>query len=410
MSDTPVPQGSPPHTPTGARMDPSSSFRARTVFAAACTGMLFFGMTTVSLGTINAYLASKFSLDEIAVGSLAALLPLGILCGSVIFGPVVDRYGYRFPLSVSSLFLLAGFEMIAFADSFAPVQAAFFLLGFGGGVINGGTSALVADTSEGSTGAALSLLGVFFGIGALGLPALTGFALTRISYETIISLLGLSVLLPVTVFLSVALPSPKQPMGFPLKEGGAMLKHPTLLLLAGTLFFQSGLEGMTSSWSTMYLQKIVDLPVEISLFGLTAYAASLTAARGVLGWLLKRFSPATVAVSCMAVAIAGGVLLMYSDGPTVSFCALALIGIGFAPVFPVVLGYVAELFPTLSGTAFGIALVVALIGSTILNYLLGILTESSGLSMYPIAHLVCVAALIFLFVVAIRTHPRRSQV
>ena len=79
-------------------------------------------------------------------------------------------------------------------------------------------------------------------------------------------------------------------------------------------------------------------------------------------------------------------------------------------VVPVVLGYVAELFQTLSGTAFGIALVVALIGSTILNYLLGILTESSGLSMYPIAHLVCVAALIFLFVVAIRTHPRRSQV
>lgn len=410
MSNAPVPQHHSPTIPADTQVNLSSSFRTRAVFAAACTGMLLFGMTTVSLGTINAYLAAKFSLNEMAVGSLAALLPLGILFGSVLFGPVVDRFGYRIPLILSAFCILVGFEIIAFTGSFAPVQVAFFLLGFGGGVINGGTSALVADISTGSRGAALSLLGVFFGVGALGLPALTGLVLNSISYETIIFLLGCFVLLPITVFALVGLPSPKQPMGFPLKEGRAMLKHRTLLLLSGALFFQSGLEGMTSSWSTMYLQKIVGLPVGLSLFGLTAFAASLTAARVVLGWLLRRVRPATVAISCMAIAFTGGILLHLATGPVVSFLALALIGIGFAPVFPVVLGYVAEMFPALSGTAFGIALVVALIGSTVLNYLLGILTESGGLSMYPVVYLLSVGALVVLFSLAVRTLPRRSPV
>ena len=49
-----------------------------------------------------------------------------------------------------------------------------FFIGFGGGIINGGTNALVADISAENKGANLSLLGVFFGIGALGMPLLLG--------------------------------------------------------------------------------------------------------------------------------------------------------------------------------------------------------------------------------------------
>ena len=64
-------------------------YNKKVVFGAACVGMLLFGMVMLSLGTINTFLTDKFSLDTITVGSLAALLPLGILIGSLIFGPVV---------------------------------------------------------------------------------------------------------------------------------------------------------------------------------------------------------------------------------------------------------------------------------------------------------------------------------
>jgi FHS family glucose/mannose:H+ symporter-like MFS transporter len=367
------------------------------VFSSACIGMLLFGVSIVSLGTVNAFLAAKFSLTQMAVGSLAALLPFGILTGSVVFGPVVDRYGYRFPLIFSSLFIFAGFEMIAFTLSFAVIQSAFFLVGLGGGVLNGGTNALVADITTEGKGASLSLLGVFFGIGALGMPALTGLLLSMASYETIIASVGIGVVIPVAVFAVITLPAPKQARGFALKNRISLLKHPALLLLSFALFFQSGLEGMANNWGTMYLQYELNMPVEHSLFGLTLLAASLTLARLFLGFLLRRYRPGTITITCIGLTFTGGLVLGLASATWQAMLGFALIGVGFAPVFPVVLGFIGDLFADLSGTAFGVALVIALSGSTILNYSVGALAQSAGIGIYPWIHLGATVALALLF-------------
>jgi FHS family glucose/mannose:H+ symporter-like MFS transporter len=73
------------------------------VFAAACLGMLLFGIVFLSLGSVSNMLAQRFGLDDNAIGTLTALLPLGILVGSAVFGPVVDRFGYRWLLVFAAL-------------------------------------------------------------------------------------------------------------------------------------------------------------------------------------------------------------------------------------------------------------------------------------------------------------------
>ena len=382
----------------------TTAYHRPTVFAAACVGMLLFGVTTVSLGTINAHLSVTFALNQLAVGSLAALLPFGILSGSLVFGPVVDRYGYRFPMIGSALMILAGFETIAFTDRFLLIQLSFFLIGLGGGILNGGTNALVADISAEQKGASLSLLGVFFGIGALGMPGLTGLLLHRAPFEVIISGLGLTVLIPVLVFALIALPPPKQAQGLPFAESLRLLSDPVLLLFGLVLFFQSGLEGMTNNWATAYLQGFVRLPVAHSLMALTAMAASLTIARLALGGLLKSLRPAPVVIGSLAFTFAGILLLAWTTSAAAAAVAMALIGIGFAPVFPVVLAFIAERFAALSGTAFGIALVIALAGNTALNYLVGIVVQNAGLSAYPSIMLGAACFLLVILFMALRRH------
>jgi hypothetical protein len=49
------------------------------------------------------------------------------------------------------------------------------VLGFGGGIINGSTNAVVADISSEDKGANLSLLGVFFGWRIRDAPAIKYF-------------------------------------------------------------------------------------------------------------------------------------------------------------------------------------------------------------------------------------------
>src|SRR5438034_7711073 len=99
------------------------------VFAAACLGMLLFGIVFLSLGSVVNLLQAKFNLDNNSIGTLTAILPLGILAGSLIFGPVVDRYGYKSLLILCAMLVMAGLEMIALAKTIGWVQAGIFLIG-----------------------------------------------------------------------------------------------------------------------------------------------------------------------------------------------------------------------------------------------------------------------------------------
>ena len=82
--------------------------------------------------------------------------------------------------------MLLGLEGIAFAPSGRFLALAVFLFGFSGGIINGSTNALVSDISEEGRGSGLSLLGVFFGLGALGVPLVLGLLLRRLDYAAIL--------------------------------------------------------------------------------------------------------------------------------------------------------------------------------------------------------------------------------
>src|SRR5438270_6067296 len=149
-------------------------FNKKLVFWAACVGMLLFGIGLITLGSIAPDLKIKFHLDNLSAGTLFSILPIGILAGSLLFGPVCDRFGYKLMLILACLAMFIGFEGIANLTSLDLLKVSIFIFGFGAGIINGGTNAVVSDISKGTEGANLSLLGVFFGIGALGMPFITG--------------------------------------------------------------------------------------------------------------------------------------------------------------------------------------------------------------------------------------------
>jgi MFS family permease len=166
-------------------------YRKQLIFWSACAGMLLFGIALITLGSIAPDLREKFNLDDLSAGTLFSILPFGMLTGSLLFGPIADRYGYKILLSVSCLFLFAGFEGIAFASSKNLITISVFLVGCGGGAINGATNAMVADISERDKGAKLSLLGVFFGIGALGMPLVLGIMKYWFNFEVIVAAVGI---------------------------------------------------------------------------------------------------------------------------------------------------------------------------------------------------------------------------
>ncbi len=365
-------------------------YSKKLVFTAACMGMLLFGIVLISLGSILPNLTLKYGLDEISTGSLASILPFGILAGSVVFGPIVDRYGYKNLLIVCALLVFVGLEGIAYANGFLVLQVSIFLIGFGGGVINGGTNALVSDISSEGKGANLSLLGVFFGIGALGMPAILGLLSKTFTYDAIVAGVGAAVLLPVIFFVAIKFPVPKQPQGVSAKKSFGLFKDATLVIFGFVLFFESGMEGIVNNWTTTYLQNDLSVNPENALYALSYFVLGMTVARLLLGGILKKMPSYLVLFACLSLAFIGSIVMHFASSYGAAIAGLVILGFGFAAGFPVVLGYVGELYAQLSGTAFSIVLVIGLIGNMLLNYSMGLVAHAYGIKQFPIILIISV--------------------
>ena len=378
------------------------------VFAAACIGMLFFGVALLSMGSLLPAIAARFQLDGLASGALVSMLPFGVLAGSVVFGPIVDRFGYKLLLVVSALVMIAGLEGLAFASTVSTLRLAILALGFGGGILNGGTNALVADISAGERGAKLSLLGVFFGLGALGMPVLLG-ALEGVAYSVILSRIGAVLVLPVVYFGIIAFPVPKQAQGFPLAQGMGLLRDGGLLLIAATLALQSGLEGVVNNWTTTYLESGRGLGASQALYALSAFVVGMVVARLALAQVLRRVAGDRVLFVSMELSALGiALILAAGSSPGIATFGFAVLGVGLAAGFPLLLGYVADLYPAISGTAFSVVLVIALLGNMGINYLVGVLSDALGPGLLPLYLGACLALQVAVALAAIRSFKQRT--
>ena len=369
----------------------------RTLFAIACLGMLSFGIVLTTVGAVLPSVIERFGIDTASAGSLFLLLTFGILVGSLIFGPIVDRNGYKGMLLLATLVIIVGLEGIAFAPSMSSLRVAVVLIGFGGGIINGGTSALVADISTEERTAGLSLLGVFFGVGAVGVPFALGNLLGVFSYSTIIAAVGALVVIPLAITALTPFPAPKQPQGFPLAAAQGLVRDPMLLLMGLMLFLASGMEITVGGWAATFFKDELQIPDSRALVYLSLYWFGMTLGRLALSSAVRRVAPARVLSGCLAIAFCGALLLILTRSASLAVVGVFLLGCGFAASFPVVLGFVGDRYAHLSGTAFSIVIVMALPGGMILPYTTGVLGASYGLRgsfvIVPVA-LVCFALLL----------------
>lgn len=342
-------------------------------------GMLSFGIVLTTLGALLPGVVTEYQVSLAQAGSLFLLMTFGILAGSLVFGPIVDRRGYRGMMFFALAAILIGLEAIAFAASFAWLRVAVVLVGFGGGIVNGGANALVADISTGQRGAGLALLGVFFGIGAAGMPFALWVLDDTFSRTAILAWIGALLLVPLALTLITSFPPAKQAQGFPIADARRLLGDRVVLLMGLMLFLESGMEIAVGGWTTTYFIQELGISQTAATVYLSLYWLGMMLARLALGVTLRRASPITVLLVCIGIALAGSLLLVSTSSVVAASTAVFLLGVGFAAGFPVILGFVGDRHSQLSGTAFSVVIVMALVGGMTLPYVTGVLGDSYGL-------------------------------
>jgi FHS family glucose/mannose:H+ symporter-like MFS transporter len=351
----------------------------RSILTIACLSTATFGMVTTAIGATLPSLMSQFGMDKPAAGALLSLQSFCVLAGTLVFGPLADRRGYHGMLLVAFATTVIGLETIAFASSVWWLRLGVVLIGFSGGLINGGANALVSDVSAETRAADLTFVGAFFGVGAVGVPLVLATLSEAFSRTSLIAAIGLVAALPLVFSASAVFPPAKQPHGFPVREARALLLDPALLLMGLILFLQSGMESTVGGWTpSLFAEEMNVDPARAPIY-LALFWCGVLLTRLLLGVLLRQVAAMRVLAVSFALALASAALLVATRSVVTAAIAVFLLGCGFAAVFPIMYGFVGERYAHLSGTALGLVIAMALIGGMIMPYLTGVVASEQSL-------------------------------
>lgn len=386
-------------------MTDSVKYNKNLIFVAACVGMCFFGIATITLGSILPQLTTTLGFNNLQAAALVAFMPAGSLAGSIFFGPIVDRFGHKIMLVLGSIILLLGLQGVSCFVQVWLLQISIFAIGLGGGILNGETNALAADISEPhEKGSKLSILGVFYGVGAISIPLLLGVLSEYFTYKTILHGLGVIMIISIVFFMVSTFPEPKQAKGFPIKKGFGLLRKKGLILLSFILFFESGIEVCCSTWTTSYFDQVTEITREQALTALTMMIMGLTLSRIALAFIYRKFKQEKVLPYCLLIGFIGFALLSGSPDYLRAYIGMFLIGAGLSATFPTVLSLIGAMFAELSGTAFSIALAIGLIGQILFNYCTGVISEwFDGMNFFPFMMMGGVILMLILFFIKMKT-------
>lgn len=369
----------------------------------ACLGMVSFGVVLTTLGASLPVVIERFGIDKTEAGALLALVSLGVLAGSMSFGPIADRRGYKGMLLVAFAAIVVGLEAVALAQTLTMLRVALLVIGVAGGMVNGGVNALVADVSGRERDAALTFVGAFFGVGAAGVPLLLATLSDALPFAGILAASGAFVCVPLIVTARAKFPDSKQPHGFPLVEARRLLRDPLLLLIGALLFLESGVETMTGGWTPTFFVDELGVPLRRAPMFLAIFWSGLLLGRLALSVVLRSVRASRVVIVSIAGATAGSMLLIASRSVTVGGIGVFMMGAGFAATFPVMFGVVGERFAHLSGTALGVVMAMALTGGMLLPYVTGVVASANGLRA---AFVIVPVALVLLGGLIVRLTPR----
>lgn len=382
---------------------------------AACIGIVFFGMAFLVLGAILPILTQDYGLDNVMASTLAGILPAAILAGSLLFGPVIDRYGYKSLMIVASLLGGAGLLLLALAGGLPAIMAGVACTGISGGLLNGATNALASDVStDRNRGRNLMLLGLFYCVGAIAITWLIPVLAGTYPYRNILVAAAAIMVCSCVYYLCIGFPKAKCAEGIPVKKVLEMLKSPVLIIMSCSLFFQSATEGITNNRISQYLIDREGFGLREAGIALSFVMVGLGIGRLVSSFLLKYISRAAIVTAGLLTGMCGMAVIMNVEplsaavNGAVSAAGMAvagtvLLGLGITATVPIVLSFLGEEFRELSGTAFSIAMVASLTGNSILNFLMGRL----GIAAFPYVLLGCMACTLILFNAGYRIHIKK---
>jgi MFS transporter, FHS family, glucose/mannose:H+ symporter len=340
----------------------SQTIHRRRLLIASCAGMSAFGFSLVLLGTLFGFpeVRARLHVDVLKQGELSSLLIAGMFVSTTLAGPLIDRFGNKIVLAVSSFIVAAAFLAFASVHSFALAALVAIMLGIGGGGLNTSTNVLVSDIYPENRGSMLNVLAIFFGTGAVMVPLLAA----RISPNTaMFAAAGYAILCGI-MFVAMTFPPAREAHSFALRQAVKVVGYPGVLLFASLLFFESANEQTMHTFASTWVGAAGASP-RLATLALMGYMMAMAVGRIFAVRLLKTVPKQNLVMASAVLSVIGSTILFSSNSAQGIAAGVVVTGLGFSAIYPTVLAIAGDRYQKFAGTVFGTLFAIALIGSFI---------------------------------------------
>jgi fucose permease len=376
---------------------PRASSNGTLLMAVAFLGIFVYGLLTALPGTVLTDLENKKFLANDAVAATFLLInAIGAVVAYLVSGPVTDRIGKKFTLSVGAVLVIlsmAGFAFVVAKVEPTSAKSLIFLcglvLGLGANAIVSAGHALVGDVALSWRDAALNLLDVCFGLGLTVLPIIKKGLNPQSGLEQIFLILAAASLALVIIVVLPKFPKPSHPESFPLSEAKDLFKSTAFWFLAIALFMYVGSEVAVGKWATTFIERDAKLLAnfaasdqahEFALTTLSWFGFSLMIGRLISSFLLSvaKINSYLLLAIGSAICTVGLALAFTASSPGVVRWGIFASGIGMGPIFPTSVGLASAIVPRIAGTAMSWVMGIGFAGLLVIPPAVGYISEASG--------------------------------
>jgi fucose permease len=389
-----------------------SSQRDRQLAPLLHCGFLLVGIVHTLLGPILPMLAARWRLDDAEAGSLFIAQFMGVMIGSALSSPMIERLGSLRLMAFSYAAMAAAVACLG-VNSWGIGLMSVLSYGFAIGLTAPVTNLLVAEINSERRAAALNILNFVWALGAVaGPPLIALFArdgrLVRPLIGLAALLLGIALLIarrPLTDLSSRAnQPQPNQKDPPPFERSALRAwASPYALLTGGLIFIYVGTESATAGWIASYAQRLGTSVSEFGTMTPSFFWAGLLIGRVVAPTALRRVSEAALVLISLLVASTGLVVILLGSSLTTVSSGAGLAGLGLAAVFPTTFAIFTRHFGRQASQLTGFVFVLGGMGGALIPWLVGLTSARFGdLRIGLLIPLFGVASMIVLQIVIIR--------
>ena len=379
-----------PATASPAGGDPLGSSSARRALA----GFFISGVLLSFLGAIlfswEHHLTSQYGI----VGLYYAGLIAGLVGSARLSPALLRRKGVGWTLALACVLAGAAFLYLAFVSPpFSPWWrvAGMAIVGFAAGLLHTAIFHAISPMYRHDPAATVNLAGILFGSGCFALAILisgTFYLYTAAAVQVWIAVIPalFGWMYWKTPFPTQHVePALQQP---PSREILSELRSTGAVLLSLLLFFQLGNEWALAGWLPLFLSQRLGISPPSALGMLALYWLALTIGRAASQWILPRARHGRLLLATVTAAMFGCIILSATDNRFGAITGVLLVGLAFAPIYPLVVEKIGHRFPYYHPGFYNGIFSLAMAGGLLTPGMMGYFASVYGLRMIMLIPLV----------------------